>query len=714
MKRRCITIIQSFIFALYISAQVCSGTQLEAIYKEAKQCYLKDDYIQLKECISRYEDLFNLSNYTLGDSAEIYRAYLYYIKGAYYYGFSEDVTYAHYSEYNYRKSLDIVNQRNIEFHTLVLHEELAQLYYKIKSYAKAKEQLDSALKYYDKQLNDLGITSYANKYYRTISQLAICNARLGHFNTALAQIEEAIEDYYKKHKDSDYFEALRKKGKILMLQADSLGSTHYDEAVKSYQQYVNERFTSISREIDTMSVSQRNQYWLATHQFLYDCFRLGNHAPEMLYNITLFSKDYLIRKNPTRIKWQQIKQALGKQDCAIEFVQYFGKNDERRMGCLVLRKNIKRPLFIDMFSADSLLNLSLTYSQTVGSVITATESRFKNVLYNNKQLPELIWSKRLMDAIGDANKVYFAPDGLFNQLAIEYMIPDTTIDCYRLSSTRILSQKKTVPKMDKALICGGIKYNTLYHPHLKENDVKAYRFLAFQNAKFNDLPWTKHEVDSIYTVRNNSNDILIEGSMATDEAFIQSLKQDYNVVHISTHGYYGGRIGIYNDVKPLQDDESMSRCGLLFAGAAKTIKDVYFDENMYDGVLSAEELSKQDFSKCELVVLSACQTGLGHLTDDGIYGIQRGLKLAGANAMVLSLWAVDDYSSCAIMRYFYEELERQKVKNIHEAFKKARQRLMQQKTSSYYFDESTLTIQKKMIRYNAPQYVNPFILIDAY
>ena len=66
------------------------------------------------------------------------------------------------------------------------------------------------------------------------------------------------------------------------------------------------------------------------------------------------------------------------------------------------------------------------------------------------------------------------------------------------------------------------------------------------------------------------------------------------------------------------------------------------------------------------------------------------------------------------MRYFYEELERQKVKNIHEAFKKARQRLMQQKTSSYYFDESTLTIQKKMIRYNAPQYVNPFILIDAY
>ncbi len=714
MKRRCITIIQSFIFALYISAQVSTGTQLKAIFEEAKHCYLIDDYRQLKECISKYENLFNVNYYTLGDSVDVYRALYYYMSGAYYYGFSEDATYAHYSEYNYRKSLDIVNKRNIESNAIVLHEELAQLYYKIKSYAKAKEQLDSVFSYYDKRINDLGIMSDTPKYYQIVSQLAICNARLGYFNLALTQIEEAIEDYYKKHKDADYFEALRKKGKILMLQADSLGFTHYDEAVKSYQQYVNERFTSISREIDTMKVSQRNQYWLATHQFLYDCFRLGNHAPEMLYDLTLFSKDYLIRKIPTRIRWQQIRQALGKQDCAIEFVQYFGKNDERRMGCLVLRKNSKRPLYIDMFSVDSLLNLSLTYSQTVGSAIIATESRIKNVLYDNKQLPGLIWSKRLMDAIGDANKVYFAPDGLFNQLAIEYMIPDTTIDCYRLSSTRILSQKRTVPKMDKALICGGIKYNTLYHPHLKENDVKAYRFLAFQNAKFNDLPWTKKEVDLIYSVRNNPNDILIEGGAATDEAFIQSLKQDYKVVHLSTHGYYGGRIGIYNDVKPLQDDESMSRSGMLFAGAAKTIKDVYFDENMYDGVLSAEELSKQDFSKCELVVLSACQTGLGHLTDDGIYGIQRGLKLAGVNAMILSLWAVDDYSSCTLMRYFYEELERQKVKDIHGAFNNARKRLMQHKIPSYYFDEATLTIQQKMIRYNAPQYINPFVLIDAY
>ena len=213
MMRRAVTIILSLIFALHISAQSNTGKQLLDIYNEAKHCYLIDDYRQLKECVGKYENLFNLNSYTLGDSAEVYHALLYHMSGAYYYGFSENATCALYSEFYYRQSLEICKKRNIESNAIVLHEELAQLYYKIKSYAKAKEQLDSVLNYYDKQLNDLRITSYANKYYRTISQLAICNARLGHFNTALAQIDEAINDYYEQHSDSGYFESLRKKGK---------------------------------------------------------------------------------------------------------------------------------------------------------------------------------------------------------------------------------------------------------------------------------------------------------------------------------------------------------------------------------------------------------------------------------------------------------------------------------------------------------------------
>ena len=158
----------------------------------------------------------------------------------------------------------------------------------------------------------------------------------------------------------------------------------------------------------------------------------------------------------------------------------------------------------------------------------------------------------------------------------------------------------------------------------------------------------------------------------------------------------------------------MSQSGLLFSGSANTLTDENFDENMFDGVLSAAELSRQDMSETELVVLSACQTGLGHLTDDGIYGIQRGLKLAGARTMILSLWNVNDYSGNLLMRFFYDELEKSSSKNIHSAFLNARQRLSQEELYYYDFDESTLTLTRECIKYNTPRHINPFIIIDAY
>ncbi len=712
--KRGIVLILGFLLTLQLAAQDKGKQQLARIFTEAEQCYLTDDYQQLEACLEQYIDIFKASQEELGDSADVYLAYYAKMLGAFYYGFAEEDSCDYYSEMMYRISLDAFNQRNNVVNAMVLHEELAQLYYKTKSYDKAKVQLDSAFNYYDERLNDMGIVSMKPNYYRTLSQLAMCNARLGDFNLALSQIDEALDEYYKKQKDAEYYETLRKRAKILMLQTDSLGSTHYKKAVDCYQRYVNERYAAIGKEMNGMTDSQREQYWLATHQFLYDCYRLGDYAPEMLYDLALFSKDYLVRKNAQQTKWKNLRKSLGKSDCAIEFVQYFGKNDEKRMGCLVLKNNSKKPLFIDMFSTDSLLRLPLTNLHTIGSAIATSVSTVKDTLYNDERLPELIWSKSLMTAIGDAQKVYFAPDGLLHQIAIEYLMPDTTKICYRLTSTRNLTKKRTPPKMESALLCGGIEYGAKFMPSNRDNDVVAYRFLAPLTTTIKDLPGARKEVDSIYAFRNNPQDTLLVGEAATDEALLRTMKRHYDVIHLSTHGYFGGRIGIYNDIKPLLGDESMSKSGLLFAGSANTLTDKTFDENLFDGVLSATELSKLDFSKAELIVLSACQTGLGHLTDDGVYGIQRGLKLAGANAMILTLWSVNDYSSSVLLRYFYQELEKQPVKDIHAAFFKARQQLVKEEKTYFKFDESELTIKKETLRFNTPSHVNPFIIIDAY
>ena len=542
---------------------------------------------------------------------------------------------------------------------------------------------------------------------------------MGNFELALSQIESA-QKYFKKYKDENYFETLRRQGKILMMQAERHGTTDYGEAKRCYTRYVDEECKSVARRLDTMSSEHRSQHWLATHRFLYDCYRLGNHAPEMLYNLALFSKGYLVAYESDRTapqyKWQQVRQKLTSRDCAIEFVQYFGADDQKRMGCLVLKSG-GTPKFIDLFSTDSLLSLKLSYNNTVEDALNAKKPEIKDVLYNDKRLTTLIWQARLMDAIGKADRVYFSPDGIVHQWAIEYLMPDSTKTCYRLSTTGNLVKRPPKPKMQSALLCGGISYQANYTPSIQNNDYKAYRYLKSRISSFNYLAETKIEVDSIYACRNNPNDTLLKGSAATDERIMDLIRtRHYDILHFTTHGHYIGDVDIQNDLRPLSEDISLSRCGLIFAGASETLTDKDYDDRYSDAVISGSELSNLDLSKTELVVLNACQTGQGRLTDDGIYGLQRALKQAGAHAIMVSLWSIYDYSSGLFLRFFYEEIKKQPTNriDIHSAFLSARNRLSQHTRTTQTLDAATLSFKEVEIHYDSPRYTFPLILIDAY
>ncbi len=162
-------------------------------------------------------------------------------------------------------------------------------------------------------------------------------------------------------------------------------------------------------------------------------------------------------------------------------------------------------------------------------------------------------------------------------------------------------------------------------------------------------------------------------------------------------------------------DESLSESLMALAGANTNLNNPQFQSQRHDGLLSAREFSGLDMSGVRLFVASACQTGLGQITPDGVYGIQRGLKNAGVGAIVVSLWSVDDRATCALMTTFYRELRA--GKSIHEAFNAARGYLLStnadlQPRSS--FDAGTLSQSATTTRdMSAPRYANAFILIDA-
>ena len=129
-------------------------------------------------------------------------------------------------------------------------------------------------------------------------------------------------------------------------------------------------------------------------------------------------------------------------------------------------------------------------------------------------------------------------------------------------------------------------------------------------------------------------------------------------------------------------------CGrsLFFANANAAWKDNYKPEYYYkgyeDGILRADEIETQDLASCKLVVLSACETGLGEIKgDEGVFGLQRAFKLAGAKYILMSLWSVPDAATEELMKRFYENLLADS--NIDKAFNNAQKSMRESRSPLY-------------------------------
>ena len=143
---------------------------------------------------------------------------------------------------------------------------------------------------------------------------------------------------------------------------------------------------------------------------------------------------------------------------------------------------------------------------------------------------------------------------------------------------------------------------------------------------------------------------LYEGSQANEESFKALSGSDITALHIATHGFF-----LPTDEK-LPGDQALIQSGLLLSGANFAWQNQPIPEGIEDGILTAKEISFMDLRKTDLVVLSACQTALGEITGEGVFGLQRGFKKAGARTIIMSLWPVDDNATLLMMTEFYTNL----------------------------------------------------------
>ncbi len=182
---------------------------------------------------------------------------------------------------------------------------------------------------------------------------------------------------------------------------------------------------------------------------------------------------------------------------------------------------------------------------------------------------------------------------------------------------------------------------------------------------FAPLPGAGQEIDVVATLfpaGSEARSVVLRGEAATPASVVGAVV-GANFVHIATHGWFAGSRSLPDVAQRWRQLEASGKSvsadsmapgaagGIALAGANASGVDGR------DGVLTTDELALLDLSHCELAVLSACETGLGTISaGDGLLGLRRSLRLAGARRSLTSIWRVDDAATLRCMQSFYKEL----------------------------------------------------------
>jgi CHAT domain-containing protein len=241
-----------------------------------------------------------------------------------------------------------------------------------------------------------------------------------------------------------------------------------------------------------------------------------------------------------------------------------------------------------------------------------------------------------------------------------------------------LLSKPAVTESDaQLLVVGGVRYD------MRPNEDSRTLQLANRGPVLRDgdkprwsfLPGTKQEVDGVRALWAGDTPPTVFTSTEANERAVGQALTTSRFIHLATHGFFtdpgpnplrpgagwesvldtGGYAG---NRSTLNYRNPLILCGLVLAGANAPLPTD--DAGLPlgdDGVLTGEEIAELDLREAEMVVLSACETGLGDIADgEGVFGLQRAFALAGARTVIASLWQVDDSATQALMTEFYTNL----------------------------------------------------------
>ena len=390
------------------------------------------------------------------------------------------------------------------------------------------------------------------------------------------------------------------------------------------------------------------------------------------------------------INYEKVRNSLSDNEVLVDFSDYQTEDSVRHYAAYVFDRNQSYPRLIKCFEqqqADSLLEGMPAFT-----------------LYDYDQLHDkaakLIWSP-LKAGIPEGSTVYYIPSGMVHGIALEALpLSDGTTlgqhyNFVRLTSAREIERVHNQALLNKtATLYGGLQYTLSPQKMEAESQPYAKSDLAglmrseYGKDGFKDLPKTKVEVEKIEKILNVSGFTVktYTGAKGNAESFVALSGKAPSIVHVATHGFYFTPDEVIDNDYLSGYTDAMSLSGLVFAGGNAAWLGRKNANGVLGGVLAAKDIANFNLKGVDLVVLSACKTGQGKVTAEGVYGLQRAFKKAGAQTIVMSLWKVDDKVTSEFMVTFYERLaEKSNNWNKRKAFEQAKEIIRAKHPNPFYW-----------------------------
>lgn len=392
------------------------------------------------------------------------------------------------------------------------------------------------------------------------------------------------------------------------------------------------------------------------------------------------------------IGYENVKKALHNDDVLIDFTDYVTESRGRVYAAYLVNKNQKYPLLKELFEE---------------SVIDSMKVRQPDMYYTDKygmELYRLLWEP-FKNTVKEGATVYYVPSQLLFQIALESLpMEDGSLlgDHYtfvRLSSAREVVRNNASFNIDvavkktNAILYGGLKYDLT--GNVMKEEASKYDITPLLAARgdilrgdsiYRELPETKKEIDGIELVLKSQRLAVTSytGISGTEESFLNMSGNAPQILHVATHGFYYTPDAAQKIDYLKGNTDAMTLSGLVMSGGNAAWLGKELPPGVLGGILTAANISRLDLSGILMAVLSACQTGQGKVTPEGLFGLQRAFKKAGVQTLVMSLWNVSDIVTKEFMIKFYEKLANNNWSK-RQAFNEAKTYIRSKYADPYYW-----------------------------